>query len=280
MNEELKKEFYNFLIEGIKKGKINNFIIFEKENLKNEYNENTEGKLFVDYQNISNFNLIKLLNAPKILISKKNAKLIKKLSPKKELIDFMEEHCFEKSLKTDYETKLSNGLNYKYNITRHSQIQFIKRMLLFYLKYTEETNKEYDKNLNLFIQEYDKNKNNKNYFDEPNIIKKLISKYIDSGNNFNKQKVLYRKRDIKHFEEREKKHSSTTRIIFHPFVFVFTENVLVTSELYSSSFDVSNPNKLARDSEITISELVRKIKTKQQNISNNINYQEIESLGI
>jgi len=242
--EEIKRNFFNIVLNNIKNMKISNFIL-----MKN--NEKT----IVNFSNYRNYTIIDLLKSDKVIISNKNSKILQKSKIDKKYINFMLENCLENTYDREFKIKLKNGVIFNFDISKHSQKMFIIRYFLFFKYFNKFCNQEFISNIKLFRTFFSENSINEEFYIKTNLIKEEMFKLISNATTFN-EKSLYRRRDIKEFKKKEQKYESTTRMFNHPFMFVFSHNNLVTVELYSSSFSMGEINNKARKLEFNIKNII------------------------
>jgi len=227
-------EVFEILVDLTKKNKIKSFQVELKD--KNEIIIDFLYKKNIDTNNIS-----------KIKVSTKVIKNLNRLNidKKEELINFLELNSLYNSKtkkETEFFIKNKNKRNLYFDLKKHSKIQFVKRFILFANLYYEDLSYSQKKEATEIIKSYEdlENIENNKKLDE------LIINYIEKSKTLNKNS-LYRKKDIKHYNKRNNEYDNTIRVFTHPFIFIFSDNVLKTVELYSSSFKVDilnfNTNK-------------------------------------
>jgi hypothetical protein len=221
------------------------------------YNLTKHGKIkgfsFIDNDTINIDILSKPLelNEPtSISISNKNFKKIKKIRPlDHNLISYLESNSLynsDKIKRCKYTITNKDSKQIHFDLTNHSRIRFVTRLALFIESHTEYVSYEL-KNLffnsisPIFLK----------FIEDSSNIDILIGldKYIiqSMSNSINlTTKQLYRKTDIDHINKRNHQ-SATTRITNHPIVFVISNNIVKTCELYSSSFKLRKINFIDKE---------------------------------
>lgn len=223
-DDKIKYDFIQNLIALTKAMKIKSFQI-----LKNDE------KILIDFQNIKDF--IDILYDVKILLAKKNMKLFDNESIKNYIIH----NCTEED-PTIYDNKvLVNGKIVYFNIMNHAKIQFVKRYIMFLHEYKNEVKLFKNKDINSLIIKLASFIKYNNYpkISRSKELDEIIIDLISNSTNLNENN-MGRHRDIRKFKARDQIHNQTSRFFIHPFLFILdnVEKKLVTTELYSSSFNV------------------------------------------
>lgn len=224
-SEQIKIEFINILIKLTKDIKINSFQI-----------ENDEGgKEIIDYKNIKEY--FGILEKRKLFLSKKYIKLFEK----EEIKDYIIHNCHEDDI-TKYKHKIimNNDNIYYFNIMNHAKIQFVKRYILFMNEYYNEVKIFKNKDINKVIIKLGGRIKYNDYLSiiESKELEDIMIDFIKESLPLNENR-MGRHRDKRKFKSRDEIYNQTSRFLSHPFLFIFdnVEKKLVTTELYSSSFN-------------------------------------------
>lgn len=144
-------------------------------------------------------------------------------------------------------------------VTNHSILQLIKRVILIYL---EESRFEFNNEIHSVIAN-----NFNNYIDimistnwkEEDLLKPQVKELIEvllKHSKYFDVSTATRKRDLLAFSKRDSTHNKCSRYFSHPFLFIVEDNVLKTVELYSDSFDCRHLNKLTSNNKTFIDYLM------------------------